>query len=111
MPKSRGNIANLRKIPKGVSGNPKGRPKKLPGLDKLLAEVLGNETKGGVSAAQRILEALRARASRGDVRAAEVLLERAYGKVKQTSEVTGKDGAPLIPARVEVVLVDATPDP
>jgi len=28
------------KFKKGQSGNPKGRPKKLPGLDELLTEVL-----------------------------------------------------------------------
>lgn len=66
----------------GQSGNPKGRPKKLPQLDKLLADVLGEETKG-VTAGEAILKALRAKASRGDVKAAELLLDRAYGKVKQ----------------------------
>jgi hypothetical protein len=67
---------------KGQSGNPKGRPKKIPDLDKLLADVLGEE-KDGVEAAKAILMALRAKATKGDVRAAEVLLDRAYGKAKQ----------------------------
>ena len=67
---------------KGQSGNPKGRPKKIPELDKLLADVLGEE-KDGVEAAKAILMALRAKATKGDVRAAEVLLDRAYGKAKQ----------------------------
>jgi hypothetical protein len=70
------------KFKKGQTGNPNGRPKKLPELDKLLADVLGEE-KDGKTAAEAILMALRAKASRGDVRAAEVLLERAYGKAKQ----------------------------
>ncbi len=73
---------------KGESGNPKGRPKKLPDLNILLAEVLGEQTKNGKTAAQQILAALRTRAKRGDVRAAEVLLERAYGKVKQDMNLT-----------------------
>jgi hypothetical protein len=39
--------------PKGQSGNPKGRPPKLPGLDLLLASVMGEE-ENGVSAAQTL---------------------------------------------------------
>jgi hypothetical protein len=81
------NGGTLRRIPKGVSGNPKGRPKKLPELDKLLADVLGEE-KDGVSAAEVILKALRAKAAKGDIRAAEVLLDRAFGKAKQSTDVT-----------------------
>ncbi len=62
--------------------NKKGRPTKLPHLEALLANVLGEE-KDGKTAAEAILMALRGKATRGDVRAAEVLLDRAYGKVKQ----------------------------
>lgn len=84
---------NLKPFPKGKSGNPNGRPKKIPELDKLLADVLGDE-KDGITAAQAILMALRKKAASGDVRAAEVLLERAYGKPKQlidlNSEITIK---------------------
>lgn len=84
------NIANIEphKFKKGQSGNPKGRPKKLPALDVLMAEVLGEE-KDGMTAAQAILAALRAKASRGDVKAAEVLLDRAYGKAKQDVKING----------------------
>ena len=72
---------------KGESGNPNGRPKKLPELDKLLADVLGEE-KDGVTAAEAILKALRAKATKGDIRAAEVLLDRGYGKAKQSMDIT-----------------------
>lgn len=80
---------------KGKSGNLKGRPKQLPELKLLLAEVLGEE-KDGIAAAKAILMALRAKATKGDVRAAEVLLDRAYGKdiIKVAQTVTlnvGKD--------------------
>lgn len=68
------------------SGNTKnvGRPRKLPDLQELLAEVLGQETKDGLTAGEEILRAMHARAKKGDVRAAELLLDRAYGKPKQT---------------------------
>lgn len=91
------NSKNLKPFKKGDDErrNLKGRPLKLPDLEHLLAEVLGEE-KEGKTAAQAILAALRAKASRGDVRAAEVLLDRAYGKAKQSLEMTGKDGAPII---------------
>ena len=59
-----------------------GRPPKLPELDKLLADVLGEE-KDGVTAAEAILKKLRAMAAQGNIRAAEILLDRAYGKAKQ----------------------------
>jgi len=80
------NPQNLKPFKKGQSGNPKGRPKKLPQLDVLMAEVLGEENKDGLTAAEAILKALRAKAAKGDVRAAEVLLDRAYGKAKQSIE-------------------------
>ena len=75
-----------RKMKKGETLNPHGRPKKIPAIDELLAEVLGEE-KEGRTAALAILMALRAKATKGDVRAAEVLLDRAYGKSKQELEM------------------------
>ncbi len=72
----------------GRSGNPKGRPKKLPKLDELLANVLGEE-KDGTTAAEAILKKLRQLATSGSIRAAEVLLERGYGKAKQPLEHSG----------------------
>jgi Family of unknown function (DUF5681) len=80
---------------KGRSGNPKGRPPKLPKLDELLAEVLGDE-KDDITAAKGILMALRKKAIAGDVRAAEILLDRAYGKAKQTIKHEGDPEAPII---------------
>ena len=68
--------------------NKEGRPKKLPHLEELLANVLGEE-KDGKTAAEAILMALRGKATRGDVRAAEVLFDRAFGKVKQDIGITG----------------------
>lgn len=74
---------------KGQSGNPAGRPKKIPELRELLANVLGDE-KDGKTAAEAILMALRAKAVKGDVRAAELLLDRAYGKAAVNVDLTGE---------------------
>jgi len=84
------NNENLKKA-RGFDVNPqninrKGPPRKLPQLDVLLAEVLGEE-KEGITAAQVILMALRKKATAGDVRAAEVLLNRAFGAVKQSVDL------------------------
>ena len=79
------------------SGNTKnvGRKRELPDLHKLLADVLGEE-KDGITAGEAILKALRAKATKGDVRAAEVLLDRAYGKPKQTQETNITSSDPLV---------------
>lgn len=74
-----------KKFVKGQSGNPKRKPHKIPELRELLANVLGDE-KDGKSAAEAILMALRNKAVKGDVRAAELLLDRAYGKASQPIE-------------------------
>jgi hypothetical protein len=83
------------KFKKGQTGNPNGRPRKLPELDKLLADVMGEE-KDGLTAAEAILKALRAKATKGDIRAAEVLLDRAYGKAKQTIDNNLNVSQPLV---------------
>lgn len=77
-----------KKFQKGQSGNPKGGPKKIPAIDELLAEVLGDE-QNGINAAKAILIALRNSAIKGNVRAAEVIIERAYGKAKQNIKLEG----------------------
>ena len=93
------------------SRNPKGRPKKLPQLDVLLAEVLGEKNKDGVTAADMLLRKLRAMAAQGNIRAIELLLDRAYGKAKQTvdMEVTQRmtivDDIPPI----DTAITEATP--
>jgi nucleotide-binding universal stress UspA family protein len=67
-----------------------GRPPKLPELDVLMADILGEE-KDGKSAAYAILAKLRAKAANGDIRAAEVLLNRGYGVPRQTIDMTVKE--------------------
>ena len=66
--------------------NREGRPLKLPGLDQLLEETLGKET-NNVSAMQLIIEALIKKALKGDVRAIELIMNRAYGMLKRTMDM------------------------
>jgi hypothetical protein len=61
-----------------------GRPKKM-NLERLLRKVL-MERVNDQAALQGILTKLRDQALAGDIRAAELLLDRAFGKAKQTIE-------------------------
>ena len=69
--------------------NRQGRPAKLPDLDALLAKTLGTE-RNNVTAMELILQALLSKAQKGDTRSAELLLDRAYGKLiaRQQIEMT-----------------------
>jgi hypothetical protein len=73
---------------KGQSGNPNGRPK-LPDLREAMAKVLAEE-KDGMTALEAILKALRAKATKGDVRAAQELIDRGFGKAQQFIDHTTK---------------------
>ena len=67
--------------------NRDGRPAKLPDLDTLLTEVLGEEI-NGKQAIKLMLIALRKKALSGDVRANEILMDRSYGKVKNVTDLS-----------------------
>lgn len=87
-------IPNSKPFQKGQSGNPKGRPRKLPELTKLLDNVLGEE-KNNVTAMEAVVKALLRNATKGDTQAARVLLAYAYGNPKASIEVSGPDGGPI----------------
>lgn len=70
--------------------NRKGRPKRLPELDVLIVELLGE--KGSESRMREMLASLIELAVGGNIRAAEVILNRAYGKVKDVVELTTNGG-------------------
>jgi len=70
---------------KGKSGNPAGRPK-LPDLKEIMDKVLGEE-KDGITALELIMKQVRAKAAKGDIRATELLLDRGFGKPKQSLDV------------------------
>ena len=59
-----------------------GRPPILPDLKEAIARCLAEE-KDGLTALDAILRALRARAAKGDVRAAQELMDRGFGKATQ----------------------------
>lgn len=84
MPPNRQNLRPAWK--KGQSGNPNGRPK-LPSIRDAIARILADEADGR-TALDEVLAALFARAKQGNIRAAEVLLDRAYGKTTQHTDLT-----------------------
>ena len=75
---------------KGVSGNPKGQPKKIPALREIVTNVLGDLNNDGISAAEGILMAQRAKAIKGDTKAAEFCYSYAgYKKANQGITLEG----------------------
>ena len=72
------------KLKSGNNVNMTGRPK-LPDLKEAIAKVLA-ENNGDLSALDVIILALAKKAAKGDVRAAQELLDRGYGKSKQVIE-------------------------
>src|SRR5271166_3074377 len=83
-----GKPQNLKPWPKGVSGNPGGRPKAKP-LTEELERLLEQEAPNGKGEtwAARIARALVLKASKGDVRAISELANRLEGKPPQAIEV------------------------
>jgi Family of unknown function (DUF5681) len=91
---------------KGVSGNPLGRPKKY-------AEIIRLAQSHSTEAIERLVELMRdKRAKAIALRASEVLLDRAWGKVPQA--ITGELGQGPVKLEVswknsEVAVLDITP--
>lgn len=77
---------------KGESGNPNGRPK----IPEDVKEAFKNATPKAIETLQTILDNPEARD--GDkIRAAEIILDRAWGKPTQSMELDGKvDTAPTV---------------
>jgi len=81
---------------KNGGNNGGGRPKKLPALDLIMANVMGQE-KDGITAAEAIIMKLREQAAKGDIKAAQLLLDRAYGKAKQSIDITTQGEKVTVP--------------
>lgn len=54
----------------------------MPELEAILVKVLSEE-KEGLTAMEAIIRRLRSQAANGNIKAAEILMDRAYGKTKQ----------------------------
>lgn len=80
---------------KGQSGNPRGRARTPPEL----TEACRRLSTDAVSVLGAILRSKKSR-PQDRIRAAEVLLDRGYGKAAQTVELSGPEGGP-IPVAVE----------
>lgn len=72
---------------KGQTGNPQGRPKKIPAL-ALLSNIPEADW-------QKVISKIVTKAKAGNMRAAEILLDRAYGKPKQSMDFNGSFTAPI----------------
>lgn len=86
--------SGLKPWPKGVSGNPGGRPKKLPITD-VLREELEKRGKHNVMASRSIARKLIDLALAGNIEAIHLIADRAEGKVPQRVENTGANGGPI----------------
>jgi hypothetical protein len=92
MPNPENVIGKGNRFKKGQSGNPNGRPKELPGFKELIKKIMTADSGNGEQEVESILKAMVKAAKRGDVRAAEVLFDRAYGKVVTTIAATDSEG-------------------
>ena len=82
-------LANLKPWPKGVSGNPAGRPKSITVSEayrKMLAQPMPND-KDGRTYAEGIAEQIIKRAAVGDLGAAKEITDRVEGKPRQSVAV------------------------
>jgi Family of unknown function (DUF5681) len=75
---------------KGHSGNPGGRPKEVKEVVELARQFT-------TAAIMRLADWVNSDDPRASVAAAQALLDRGWGKPVQSNELSGKDGAPLVP--------------
>lgn len=85
------NIENLKPFKPGKDDrrNLKGAPRKIPALGTLLTEVLSDTNNEGIEVAKEIILVLVNKAKKGDIRAIEIILDRAYGKASQNLTLEG----------------------
>lgn len=77
-------------FPPGKSGNPSGRPKALIPVEEAARAL----TPAAMAALGEIVQD-KAQPAAARARAAEILLDRAWGKPRQSVEASGPNGAPL----------------
>ena len=76
------------KIPKGTSGNPKGRPKRNWTVQGLIEEAMEEEKETGVPYKKVVYEKLVEKAAEGDMIAVKEVNQRLDGMPKQTIDAT-----------------------
>ena len=90
------NEQNLKPFPKGVSGNPAGKPKGVQNSKTRLLRLLELVTKvrnpvtgeeEDFSIAEQLDMQIIAKARKGDLKAYEIILDRLEGKPKQSTEL------------------------
>ena len=88
---------------KGQSGNPGGRPKRTQEELDLVAAC-----KDRTPAALAVIESIMMEGEneRNRLAAAQSIIERAYGRPVQPTEISGKDGGPVEIKKIERVVVD-----
>jgi hypothetical protein len=102
-PKKKGkNTSGLIPFKKGNPGGP-GRPK-LPDLKEIMAKVLGAQTAEGRTEAEEIINALKRQAKAGNVKASQLLLDRGFGKVKESLDIT-TDGEKINKPSIQIEII------
>ena len=95
------NEQNLKPFPKGVSGNPNGRPRGVENSKTRLLRLLELVTKvrnpvtgeeEDFSIAEQLDMQIIAKARKGDLKAYEIILDRLEGKPKQSTELEVSGG-------------------
>jgi hypothetical protein len=100
--KRKRNTSGLIPFVKGHKGGP-GRPK-LPDLKEIMAKVLGQENGDGRTEAEAIIDAMKKRAKAGDVKATQLLLDRGFGKVKESLDIT-TDGEKINKPSIQIEII------
>lgn len=86
--KQRGNNGNLKPFRKGVSGNPKGRPKKTKCIPDILRAITSEKTKNKQTKLHAILNKVVDNAMSGDQWSIEFIANRMEGKPAQVINQT-----------------------
>lgn len=80
-------VGKATQIKPGVGLPGAGRPRKLPPLNELMDEIMG-EVQDEKSAMAIVFMAMRKKAAKGDTRAAELLIKYAYGQAPQKTDLS-----------------------
>jgi hypothetical protein len=95
MAKAGGNPQNLTPFKKGQSGNLKGRPK-VPDLSAIIMEVVGED---GI---KEIIKAMAVKAKKGGEKSSDIILDRLFGKAKQSVDLTS-DGEKIAQPIIQIL--------